>query len=153
MTDWWRDLSGRERGMLLVAAALAGILVLSLGIFRPLAEWRAGAEDDARLARDGYELTAAAAAVAGGAASETVDAQAPLRQVFVSTASAAGIELVRIGSESNGQIEIQIAPVSGDVLFSWLAGLEAQHGVRIAFADIARGEEGAVNPQVLVFER
>lgn len=153
MTGRWRDLSGRERGMLLIAAGLAGVLILSLGIFRPLADWRLGAQSDARSARDAYELTAAAAAVAGGAPAELVDAQTPLRQVFVSTSATAGIELIRIGSQTNGQIEIQIAPVSGDVLFSWLALLEAQHGVRVAFADIARGEDGAVNPQILVFER
>lgn len=153
MISWWHDLSLRERVMSLVAAALAVVLLLSLGVVRPLAQWRFDAQSSVRSARDAYELTAAAAAVSTGAAPIASDARTPLRQVFVATADSAGIELVRIGSENNGQLEIQIAPLSGDVLFAWLSDIERQYSVSVAFADIARGEDGAVNPQVLVFER
>lgn len=153
MSAWWQDLSPRERIMLYVAAALAGVLVLSLGVIRPLADWRENAKSSVSSARDAYELTAAAAAVSGGQAPAQQSVQTPLRQIFVSTAAAAGIELVRIGSEDNNQLEIQIAPVDGDVLFAWLSDLEARYGVTVAFADIARDDAGQVNAQVLVFER
>lgn len=153
MTAWWRDLSQRERMLILIAGALAGVLFLSLGVIRPIADWRAGAEARARTARDGYELTAAAAAVAGGAREAAPRAQTPIRDALITTAKAAGIELVRLGTQTDNQIEIQVEPVSGDVFFAWLAELENRYGLTVAVADVARGDAGKVTPQVLVFER
>ena len=150
---WWHDLSARERMLILVAGGLAGLLFLSLAIVRPLADLRADAARKAASARDGYELTAAAAAVAGGGEASAPQARAPLRQAVLDTARAAGVEIVRIGAENNGQLEIQAAPVSGDVFFTWLAQLQGNYGASVAFADIARGENGMVTPQVLVLER
>ncbi|MFC2953313.1 type II secretion system protein GspM [Marinicaulis aureus] len=151
--SWWHDLSARERLLILIAGGLAGLLFLSLGIMRPLADLRSDAARKASSARDGYELTAAAAAVAGGSDATAPQGAAPLRQAILETARGAGVELARIGSENNGQIEIQVAAVSGDVFFEWLALLQNRYGVSIAFADIARGEDGMVTPQVLVLER
>lgn len=150
---WWHDLSARERLMILIAGALAGVLFLSFAIVRPLADLRADAARKASSARDGYELTAAAAAVAGGGEASAPESRAPLRQTVLETARAAGIEIVRIGAENNGQLEIQAAPVNGDVFFAWLAQLQGRYGATVAFADIARGEDGMVTPQVLVLER
>ncbi|GJL90726.1 type II secretion system protein GspM [Hyphococcus sp.] len=153
MSAWWNNLSARERIMLAIAASLAGVLLVTFAILRPLADLRANADQRAKAARSGYELTATAAAVAGGTASGAEDNQTPLRQAVIATASAAGIELIRIGTETDGQLEIQAAQVSGDVFFAWLSQLQTTYGASIAFADIARGEAGLVNPQVLVLER
>lgn len=153
MTGWWQDLSARERMLVLIAGVLAGVLLMSLGIVRPLAEWRASSAQSAQSARDAYELTAAAAAVAGGVDDRAPLAQTPARDAFVRTTASAGIRLVRLGAENNGQIEVQIEPVSGDVLFAWLAELENRYGLAIAFADLSRGQSGVVTPQILVFER
>ncbi|PQA86799.1 type II secretion system protein GspM [Hyphococcus luteus] len=153
MSAWWSDLSARERMLVLIASALAGVLLLSLGIVRPLAGMRASAERNASSARDAYELTAAAAAVAGGTEQGAPLARTPLRDALITTTNAAGIQLVRIGTENNNQIEVQIEPVEGDVFFAWLADLENRYGAALATADIARGQGGEVTPQVLVFQR
>ena len=153
MSGWWRDLSARERMLILVAGGLAAVLLVSLAVVQPLADLRADADRRAKAARDGYELTAAAAAIAGGGDQSAGDNQTPLRQAVIATAAAAGIELVRIGSESDGQVEIQLAPVSGEILFSWLSQMQSQFGATVAIADITRGEAGLVNPQMLVLER
>lgn len=153
MTGWWRDLSQRERMLILIAGSLAGVLLVSLGLIRPLAGWRAGAEARAQSARDGYELTAAAAAVAGGAGEDAPRAQTPMRDALINSTRAAGIELVRLGTEADNQLEIQVEPVNGDVFFAWLAELENRYGLTVAVADVTRGQAGEVTPQVLVFER
>ncbi|MAW81208.1 MAG: hypothetical protein CMI63_13295 [Parvularcula sp.] len=150
---WWTDLSQRERLMILIAGALAAVLFVSLAIVRPFADLRSDAARKAAAARDGYELTAAAAAVAGVSDTTAPQDGAPLRQAVLQSARAAGIEVVRIGAESDGQLEIQAAPVNGDVFFEWLAQVQGNYGARVAFADIARGEDGMVTPQVLVLER
>ncbi len=153
MSAWWHDLSARERMMVMIAGALAGVLLLSLGLVRPLADWRAAADRQASSARDAYELTAAAAAVAGGAQQGAPLSQTPLRDALVRTTNTAGIQLVRIGTENNDQIEVQIEPVDGDVFFDWVADLENRYGATLAFVDIGRGQAGEITPQVLVFQR
>lgn len=153
MTAWWNDLSARERTMLVIAAGLAGVLLVTFAVLRPLSALSASATQRAISARSGYELTASAAALAGVSAPVTADDATPLRQAIISTASAAGIELIRIGTESDGQVEIQAAPVSGDVFFAWLSQMQSAYGANVAVADIARGEAGLVNPQILVLQR
>ncbi len=153
MSAWWHDLSARERMLILAAAALAGVLLISLGVIRPLADWRSSAERSAKSARDAYELTAAAAAVAGGDTQSSPFSQTPMRDALITTSNAADIQLIRLGTEINNQLEIQVEPVDGDVFFAWLAELENRYGVTVAVADITRGQSGVVNTQVLVFER
>ena len=153
MTAWWQDLSGRERVMILVAGGLAGVLVLSLGVIRPLADWRASAAREAQMARDGFELTATAAAIAGGADAGSNQAQVPLRDALIRTANASGIQIVRLGADTGNALDVQIEPVNGDVLFAWLADLENRYGVTVAAADLSRGKDGIVTPQMLTFTR
>ena len=76
-----------------------------------------------------------------------------MRDALISTAAAANFELVRIGSENNGQIEIQLAPADPDAFFAWISELQSRYGVHVAFADLSRGDSGLLNAQVLVFER
>ena len=149
---WWADLSKREQALIGVAAVLFVVFFLSFFVVRPLTQWREGADNRAAAARDGYELVASAAAI-GAASSPGQTSAAPLRQAVLSSASAAGIELVRISNAIEGQVEVQSQPVEGDRLYAWLETLEKRHGATVIFADIARGEEGMVNAQVLVLER
>ena len=155
MSAWWSQLSRREQLLIMVAAGLAGVLFVSMFVVRPLAQWRIDAARDAARARDGYDLVASAAALAGRSTASAPAPQntVPLRQAITVSAAAAGIELIRIGTETDGQIETQPDLVSGDQLFQWFAKLEAQYGVTVAFADIQNTADGAVNAQVLVFER
>ena len=152
MNAWWNDRSQREQRMLMGLGALTALLlVFQLGV-KPLTDWRARSEQRAEQARDGYEMVALAAAQ-GAAAVSAPQSQAPLRQALTASASAIGIDLVRIGAEANGQIEVQPEDVDGERLFQWLANLQSQYGVTVAFADIRRGDGGLVKAQVLVFER
>jgi len=153
MSAWWNDLSARERLLVAVAGLLAGVLLVSLLIVRPLAVWSSSADRKAAQARDAYELTATAAAVSDSPPVNEEGDPASFRQAVISTAGTAGIELVRIGSASDARIEIQTAPADADLLFTWLGDLERRHGVSVVFADMTRGEAGRVNAQILVFER
>lgn len=153
MSVWWSGLSRREQLLIMIAGGLAGALFVSMLVVRPLAQWRDNAARDAARARDGYELVATAAALAGRSAAPAPQNTVPLRQAITLSAAEAGIELIRIGTETDGQIETQPDLASGDRLFQWLANLEAQYGVTVAFADIQNTADGAVNAQVLIFER
>lgn len=153
MTAWWNDLSRREQTMLMVLAALAAcFLVFQFGV-KPLGDWRERSATQAVQARDGFEMVVTAAAQGAAVGTEAPQSQTPLRQALTQSASAARIDLVRIGAEVNNQIEVQPEDVTGDRLFQWLSALQVQYGVTVAFADISRGEDGLVKAQVLVFER
>lgn len=154
MSAWWNDLSRREQLLIGVAGGLLTVFLFTLLVVRPILQWRADAVLQAEQARDGYEMVATAAALGGeGAAVTAPRAATPLRQAITTSAVAAQIELVRIGAETDGQIEVQPAPVDGDRLFQWLADLEKTYAVKAAFADMTRVEGGLVNAQILVFER
>ena len=153
MITWWADLSSRERLLLGVLGGLAILLLVSMAVIRPLGAWQRDAARGAEQARDNYLLVASAAAVGAQPVQGAPQGQTPLRQAITTSALSSQIELVRIGAEQNGQIEVQPAPVSGDLLFAWLSDLQLRYGVTVAFADMARAEEGAVNAQVLVLER
>ncbi len=155
MSAWWSGLTRRERLLVTAACVLAGVLGLSMFVVRPLTQWRADAASNADRARDSYEMVLSAAALAGRSAAPAPAPQGtvPLRQAITVSAADADIQLIRIGAETNGQIETQPDMVSGDRLFQWFAVLEGNYGVTVSFADINSGADGAVNAQVLVFER
>ncbi len=154
MRAWWENLSDRERWLVAGGAAIALLLLMFQFVIKPVADWRQEADMRADNARRGYELvTNAAATGALEAADQQADNSIPLRQALTQTAAAASIELVRVGREADGQIEVQPAPVGGDKLFRWLGQLHDDYGVTIAFADVSRADDGMLNAQVLVFER
>lgn len=150
---WWTDLSGREQILIGVAGVLFAVFFVSLAVVRPLSQWREDAAARAEAAREGYELVASAAAVGADAPAPGQAGGAPLRQAVLQSASAGGVELVRISNTGDVQLEVQTQPVDGEVLYRWLETLERRHGVSVVFADIARGDAGAVNAQVLVLEK
>lgn len=153
MSAWWSDLSPRERYLLMIAGGLLLVLAFSFLILKPLGDWQADSKNRAASARDGYELVATAAAVSQPEEQAAPRNNIPLRQAITGTAQQREIVLVRIGAETNGQIEVQPEPTNGEALFTWLEELEKTYGVSVAFADMARNEDGFVNAQVLVFER
>lgn len=150
---WWADLSKREQMLVMIAAGLFVVFFVSLFVIRPVMQWREDAVQREASARDGYELVASAAAIGADASSSAQTSRTPLRQAVLSSAAAANIELVRIGSADEGQIEVQSQPVNGDILFQWLETLEKQYGVTVVLADISRSPDGAVNAQILVLEQ
>ena len=153
MTVWWNGLSRREQVLVGVAATLFAVLVFALLVVRPVFQWRKDAIRAAVQAREGYELVATAAALGGESAARAPESETPLRQAITKSAIAAQIELVRIGTETDGQIEVQPEPLDGERLFQWLAALKQEYAVTTAFADMSRAEDGRINAQVLVFER
>ena len=153
MTGWWNDLSSRERALLSVLGALTFGFLLWQFAWSPLNNWRGNERTRAEQAQDGFELVATAAAQGRVDTAAAPQSQVPLRQALTQSAVSFGIELVRVGATVNGQIEIQPADISGDILFQWISMLQSEYGVSVAFADISRNDDGLTKAQVLVFER
>ncbi len=153
MKGRWNNLSERERWLAGAGGALFALALVFQFVVKPVGGWRDAAQTRAAEARQGYEMVVNAAALGAADLTAGVDDATPLRQALTQTAAAAGIDLIRIGAEVDGQIEVQPAAVDSDKLFHWIAALDTRFGVRVAFADINRADDGAVNVQVLIFER
>ena len=153
MADWYANLSERERRMVAGLAVILAAAILFQFVFTPLNNWREDAARKEQQARDGLTMVARAASTAPTQFAPGPAASTPLRMAITQSASAANIEILRIGAEINEQIEVQPGAVDSRVLFNWLGVLEKDYDVSVSFADMSRGDVGVVNVQSVVFSR
>lgn len=129
---FWNDRSPREQWMLAVMAALLVVVVLWLGLFRPLDAAQRSARDRLLEATDRNASIRAKvkllkALPAGGGLPAR---DAAIDQLVGQSAGEAGLTLERAQAQGPGRIDIAIASVRPVALFSWLASLEGM-GVRV----------------------
>jgi len=153
MMGWWRNLSAREQVMVAVGGGIFALFFLLQFVLTPIVSWRSEAKAKESRARDGYELVLQAAAMEREPGAQAAQAATPIRSALTQTAAASNIDLIRVGTEVDGQIELQLGAVEADTLYKWIEGLQVRFGIVVAFADISRADDGAVNAQVLIFER
>lgn len=128
----WDERSPREQWMLGVMFALLAVVILWLGLLRPLDVARRSAHDALREATDRnaairakVKLLKSLPHIAGA-----MDVSVPLDQFAGQSAGEAGLTLERAQAQGPDRLDMAIASVRPVALFSWLAGLEAQ-GVRV----------------------
>jgi general secretion pathway protein M len=127
----WGDRSPREQAMLGVMIALLAVVILWLGILRPLD----GAQRSARAAL--AEATDRNAAIRAKVKllkslprSSASAAAGAFDQMIGQSAGEAGLTLERAQTQGADRLDIALASVRPSALFSWLAALEAQ-GVQV----------------------
>ncbi|MEM8936325.1 MAG: type II secretion system protein GspM [Pseudomonadota bacterium] len=137
MSEFWRNLSERERILVKVAAALGALLAVSQLILAPLSAWRADQKRDLAQAESLYTLVTQAAAASPAGAFAQSDASS-LRAAVLQTAAEAGVQLNYVNVRADGAVETSAVLADPDTLFSWLDALRRDHGARVINADIAR---------------
>ncbi|HYC75150.1 type II secretion system protein GspM [Brevundimonas sp.] len=146
----WDGRTRREQRMLAAMTLLVAVVVLWLGVVRPVTGWRdEAARDRARAETDLAEVRAAlnrlAPAAAGGARANDLQGLEP---VVRQTAEAAGLQIIT-GMDASGRLGFSTANAPAAAVFGWLAALETTHGVRpsslgvIENADASLQVEGA----------
>ncbi|MBA3050744.1 MAG: type II secretion system protein M [Alphaproteobacteria bacterium] len=141
---WWGGRTLRERRMVAVMNLLLLAVVVSLGVVRPVLDWRAAAADRAAVAADVLvEVRAAVAAIrpAGSTAPAPAEGLEPLVR---RTAEAAGLEVVTLMSPS-GQLGFQLSRVGSGPLFAWLAVLETDHRLTICSLGVTENADATLN--------
>lgn len=128
LKNWWAGLSGRERWLVGIAAALA-LGVLGWGIARPTVAAFIDLESRHRAAVEREGRVAAKVALLGvrpaKSAAASVDAGA-IDQFLQQSAGEIGLTLDRNEARGANQAAIAIATAKAPVLTDWLAALEAQ---------------------------
>ena len=125
--SWWRELSMRERVLVAIMGVLFAIVIVWLGIARPVE----GALENART-RQAEALDRNVAIRAKVKALQAMPPQAagattgPLDQIVGQSAGEEGFTLERTQAQGDGRVEIAIASARPTALFGWLAKLEAQ---------------------------
>lgn len=142
---WWRDRSERERWLIGAMGVILVLVVLWLGIFRPIAAAR-----DAAIARH-------AAAVAGlgevqamtgairraeqrGAAARSV----PLVELVSRRATEAGLSSETLETTGDGRVTMRIAAVRPTAILRWLAEVESRDGIIVERAGMTRNDDATV---------
>lgn len=124
---WWTELSARERVLVAIMGVLIAIVIVWLGIARPVES----ALDNART-RQAEALDRNVAIRAKVKALQTIPARrassaaGPLDQTVGQSAGEEGFTLERTQAQGEGRVEIAIASARPTALFGWLAKLEAQ---------------------------
>lgn len=126
MRAWWTALSQRERLLIAVMGLLLAIVVIWLGIARPVERGMQVARE-----RQAAALDRNIAMRAKVKALQTPEAAVPgvagsLDQMIGQSAGDAGFTLERIQAQGDARVEIAIAAARPTALFGWLSAIEAQ---------------------------
>ncbi len=150
MQDIFASLSERERRLVLGGGAIALVLILAQLIISPIANWRADRREAAAQAEGLFTIVSQAAAVAGDAAPTAPRAATPIRNALTSSAQTHGVSLSSFNVRDDGLVEANADLTDPASLFSWLAALEVEYGIKVTYADIAREQSDEARVRALL---
>lgn len=132
MKSAWAERSPREQWMLGVMIALFAVVLLWLGVARPVDALRRTSHADMIAAIDRNAAIGAKVKVLKTLPASTASASAgaAMDQYISQSAAEAGLTLDRAQAQGADRIDVAIASVRPIALMSWLAVLEGQ-GVRV----------------------
>lgn len=150
ITDYWATLSQRERVLLAVMGALFAVVIMWLGVVRPvdngLRDARIAASDaldrNAAIRTRVKQLQQLPRAVATPAGD--------LAQIVGQSAGEAGFTLERAQPQGADRVDIAIASAKPTALFGWIAGLEGQ-GILVETLNVRPAPvAGTISAQVML---
>lgn len=127
---WWRDRSRREQILLAIMAGMVAIVILWLGMLRPLAgaSDRAAARHASAISALG-EVRSLTGAIRAAEARRRPGNDTPALERVRASASAAGLTLDTLESDGAGQVNLRITAIKPAPLLRWIADLEARDGI------------------------
>lgn len=142
---WWSGRTKREQQLLMVMAGLFVATVVWLGVVRPVLAWRVAAATRAEAAAVTLlEVEASIGALQPARPAAVAPSAGGLEPLIRRTATAAALDVVTAMSPS-GQLGFQLSSVGSAPLFTWLAVLEADHGVSICSLGITENADATLN--------
>jgi general secretion pathway protein M len=136
---WWDQHSASERGVMAVLGIAVAVVILWLGIYRPV-------EDGIALgwARQGAALDRYASVRSKVEALKRLPAKPPrtilpVEQAVTQSAAEAGFTLDKVGNAGGNGISVSIASARTEALLAWLSHLE-QVGIAVKSISIVPGQ-------------
>lgn len=147
VNQWWGGRSARERGLLLLLAAIGLALIAWYGMASPLR--RAAEQSEAHRARAAQLLREVEIARAEiGAIS--VPSGAALEDVLTLSAAEAGFELETQREQNAREIAVSGHAAGPDALFGWIEMLRKNHGLVVTNLSAARDENGTLRVEAVL---
>jgi len=127
LIDWWKLRSTREQWMLGVMIALLAVVVIWLGILRPITSGLAAARERhaeavVRLARVESQVSA----IRRLERSRPPALEGALDKVIAAAAEEAGFTPGKVEPSGNDRVDVSIASVRPVAFFSWINSLESR---------------------------
>ncbi|MEL6359785.1 MAG: type II secretion system protein GspM [Pseudomonadota bacterium] len=141
MTEFWTQLSDRERQLIIAGAGVALFFVVVQFVVMPLLDWRKDRLAAAESAESTYDLVVEAASrkpVAQSSTASNPNASKPIRNVLSETATQSGVNLIYVNVRPDGAVDANATNVDPATLFAWFSSMEAGFDVRLLRADISR---------------
>jgi len=150
---WFATLEANERTMVIGLIAFLAVVILYIGIWRPLDEWSSNA--DAQYRRqlavvDWMKLHEKEARDKGQRADGARESGSLLTTV-ANSAAHAGIQLLRYQPEGSGGVSVVLQNQPFNALIGWIAQLEQDSHVSVKQISIdSQNESGLVNARIVL---
>ncbi|MGH1420318.1 MAG: type II secretion system protein GspM [Hyphomonas sp.] len=143
MTDWWQNLTIRERGLIALAAIICGGFIFLQLIISPALKARTAKKIDvAGTAQmlDHLSHRGKSAGTSGSATSnafkENLDPDS-FRRAILDTANNRGLTITRVQMTDDGKVTVQLDDTPPQAVFAWLFDLKRTVGVEVSKATMS----------------
>ncbi|UVE19085.1 type II secretion system protein M [Pseudomonas sp. LS44] len=145
----WRALAPRERLALGWLALFLVVVVVYLGVWRPVEQNRTAARAYFEQQRELHAYLQSQAPLARSLQGKPVVHLDParLQGLVTTTAVQEGLAVERLDSEGDGALQVSLQPAPFEQLLRWFGVLESQ-GVRIDEAGLDRNADGRVSTRL-----
>jgi len=147
---WWRLRSARERGLLLLLAAIGLALIAWYGVASPLRRVAQQSEihraNAARLLREVETARATMGAL-------VIPSDAALEDVLMLSAAEAGFTLETHRAESAREVAVSGHATDPAALFGWIEILRKNHALVVANLTVAREQNGELSVEAILMRQ
>ena len=152
LRHWWNAHSETERRFMALLGCAILVILLWLGVWRPIDRALAAGWERQRAALDRHASARAKVEALRRLPAIAPGARAPIDQLVGQSAAEAGFTLDRAAAQGEGRMAVTIGSARMPALMGWLAGLEGK-GVLVETISIAPGAtEGTVAVQSVLRE-
>lgn len=143
---WWKALSQREQHLLLGAGSALVIAILYWGVWQPLNQRAAEAQNKINQQRQlltWVEHKANQISVLKRAGGTVNVSDEGLNQVINETTSRFKIDLIRM-QPRNDALQVWVQPLPFDTLVNWLVYLQQSYGINTQFIDLSKTDKNGM---------
>ena len=146
----FRELSARQRQASSAAGILVAIVVVYIGVWEPIFDYRENAIDRMTTARQNLEWMQQNETAARGRLNSGVENEEVSIAKLSTSARQFGFSLQRIQSMPSGGVSVQLQRQPFNAALLWLEFLHGEYGYRVVNASLNSYAEGLVDARITI---
>lgn len=152
LRHWWNAHSENERRFMALLGCAILVVILWLGVWRPIDRALAAGWERQGAALDRHASVRAGVDALRRLPASGQGARAPIDQLVGQSAAEAGFTLDRAAAQGEGRMAVTIGSARMPALMGWLAGLEGKGVLAETISIAPGGTDGTVAVQALLRE-